>query len=198
MPEPNAPVPKGGRGKIGGVPKPVAIAALVGAIVLGLYLRSKNKASTGSTTATPAADPSIDPATGIPYSQEQSSGATSPYNPYSALAGSTGGFDASSFEQGVTYGQGLNVATIPPSTDGGSQGPVSSVSSPGGTSPTIINITTHSATPLKPTPGKPHTSGRKHPKGVLAAPSGHNKPPAKKGYKIVGKGHGRWEYVKIK
>lgn len=36
------------------------------------------------------------------------------------------------------------------------------------------------------------------PKGAIKAPSGHNKPPPKKGYRIVGTGHGGWIYVPVK
>lgn len=173
MPEPGTTNPM--KGKIGGIPKPVAIGGVVVAILLGLYLRSRSQASQASAQAAPAAQ---DTSTGYVPPADQSSGLASSYvDPYGTLSGN--GFDATSFNEGISYAQGGFGTTVSGDGTGTTAAP----------SPTPSTIQILTGPVAGRTSGKPNQSARKPPKPPVKSKT-NNKPTAsKKGAKkyVAGK-----------
>jgi len=178
---------------------------IVAAIVIGLYLRNRSKSQPASSqqqgTATDV--------TSNPYYYTASGGYSDPYgtggaSPYGAasLAGSYGlpaGFDPTSFEEGITYGQ-QQLGAIPnpsPTTDSTGSAPVPTVANGGTPANITINVTPTKGTR---TSGRPSTSGRRHRhsnNGGYWTDTGHHtgKPP---GHNASGGTLGAWTTKKHK
>lgn len=167
------------------------------ALLLFLYMRSQSGGSSSTaaqTNATNAADTqqAIDNAVAQQQAQDAS---TYGYGAY----GAGGGVDTSGIESGLsTIDTDLQNLPSAIAAQGGVQsaGAVPPPStSPTTTPPITVNINGQPA-------GAGGTRGvrlsTRTPKGDLAAPFGHRKPTAPKGYHAVGLGHGNWAFAPIR
>lgn len=177
-------------------PAPRWVWALTLTVIIILYLRHR-----AAQNAAAATDPNATP--------DQQSAYASPYN--------DSGTGAPYYDSGPGSGAGGGSSTgpgLPPTTSNTDPGPGGGPGGDGsippqtnappaqGQQPIIINVNGGTSPPISPTSkGRqghklPPLTGGTNAAGLkpIRAPSGHTKPPPKKGYKVVGLGGGNWEY----
>jgi len=182
-------------------PLPLWAWGAIGIVTIYLYYRhSSSSSSSSGTTSTDA----VDPVTGIPYSQEEqayqneAASAMSPgsggSNPVDTTNGGTTPPDLTQELQDITgLITGLQDAGLvnqTPTDNGGTSPSVNQPANSDGTTPPD-NASTPTTAPSAHT--RMSTGTLVH-AGAIQAPAGV-KPPAKRGYTVVGTGHGNHQYV---